>query len=340
MTPPAFPIPRSVSIALGRLRLTVIACCWIIGLSLFAQLLIWSLAAYTELRFDQAAEVANGPVIVHAEVEAAAAINRVRERRASGQPEHSETDIPPNDGHAPASETTVDKQAAVAPPNVTEAAPSNSGRPMSRTDQQFATTFNFAAGFGHGAMLLLIPVIMLATLIAAGAGISSVDKSVSSFLWLLLVAVIVFPTGNLLSLPWESGALTSYEHMTSKVDQLHEQRRQRIAGVQPAADRPAVSTIEFHTRFGLLPISCIVGVALVGIRFCSSLEGAVVRDEPMRLDPVLEREAANIKPTSLHAGRSGSVLSRTMSGATDPEADRPMPSARGVSPGESPRRLI
>jgi hypothetical protein len=105
----------------------------------------------------------------------------------------------------------------------------------------------------------------------------------------------------------------------------------KLEGEQAAT---AGSSLMFYTRLGLLPAMCIVGITLVCLRFCSGVEAGI---ESMRLDPALEREASNISPSSLHAGRSTAVLTRTMQSEAEPPSTA---SARTVSPGQSPQRLI
>lgn len=316
------PIPSSVSIALGRCRYAVVGCCWLVALALAAQMFIWSLATFTDLRFEEAsASSGEAPMIVHAEPEASPSDNatRARERRAVPRPE-----------------TATD-------PYTEDAENAQPAEPVfSRTDRQFAGTFDLAAGFGQCAMFVLLLVVGLTVMLAAASGLSSVDQTVSSFLWLLLVALVALPMGNLLSLPWQDGALTTYEHMTTAVDQLHEQQKHRIAGIEQSGDEPRLGAVEFYTRFGLMPAACIVGITLVGLRYCSSLEGALPQRERMRFDPALEREASNITPTSLHGGRSGSVFNRAINPSyeSSDSSEKAMPSARSVSPGDQPKRLI
>lgn len=292
-----------------------------IGLALASQMFLWSLATFTELRFEPPGKPGDAPMIVHAEQEEMAANGsvRARERRAVPRPETS---------IAPADESVDSDQPAK--------------RVLSRTDQRLAGIFNIAAGLGQCATFMLLAIVGLTVMLAAASGLSSVDQTVSSFLWLLLVALLVLPMGSLFTLPWQRGALTTYEHMTVSVDQLHEQQRARIAGIEREPNQPQVSALEFYTRFGLLPAACIVGTVLVGLRYCSSLEGSLPQRERMRLDPALEREAANITPTSLLGGRSGSVFNRAIGGAdeTAGKNEKTPPSARSVSPGNQPKRLI
>jgi hypothetical protein len=44
---------RSLSLALGRLRFAVVTSCWVIALCLVAQIVVWSLCTFTELRHTE-----------------------------------------------------------------------------------------------------------------------------------------------------------------------------------------------------------------------------------------------------------------------------------------------
>jgi hypothetical protein len=106
-----------------------------------------------------------------------------------------------------------------------------------------------------------------------------------------------------------------------------------------AAVAPAGGGIEFYLRYLLLPFTCIIGLALLALRFSAGVEAAIVRTD-YRLDPVLEREAANIKASSLHgSGRNNAALGGTITATTSAPAGAP-PSATQVSPGVAPRRII
>ena len=306
---------QSVGLALGRLRLAVVLCCWMVGLGLGSQLVIWSLAAYTDTRFDVAEQ---GEAMTETAVVAAESPRQQRIRQAR----EAELGIDLGRG---------------------ESRPVEPKRVLSRTDGIFATIYDAAAGIGRSAMLAIIPLMMVGVMLAAGSATPGVERVVSSLVWALLGAVLILPLGSAFGLPWESGALSSYQQMTNTVDQVRASTADAAStpGEEAPADDEAVtatgpSSLVMHGRFGLLPCACMVGMALVGLRFCAGVEAGILAAESMRLDPALEREAANMSPSSLHAGRTTGVLSRTL----QRESEESMPSAKTVSPGESPQRLI
>jgi hypothetical protein len=105
----------------------------------------------------------------------------------------------------------------------------------------------------------------------------------------------------------------------------------------------------------VLPLACVVAVAIIGLRFCAGVQAGMPVVESMKLDPVLEREAANITPGSLHGGRGAAALrgvavsngnGHTAAPASPPRqvvaagAGSPGPGMMQPSPGVAPRRLI
>ena len=56
-----------VQIAHGQLRFMVLACCWLVGLSLCAQIVVWSLATFTEMRYVGATASGASQLVVQAD---------------------------------------------------------------------------------------------------------------------------------------------------------------------------------------------------------------------------------------------------------------------------------
>lgn len=303
---------RSIGVALARLRFSVVCCCWLVGVALAAQVVIWSLATYTDLRFETPEEPASesAETVVVGESQQQQRIREIRE---------AEFGIDLDDA----------TPAAIRPQRV-----------PGRLDRVFEAAHGLAGGLGRCAMLAAIPLMMVALILCATAAVPGVDRMVSSLTWTLALATLVLPFGELFGLPWQSGALTDYQHMTAMADKVN------LPMVDGKTQEPQISSLVFFSRLALLPIACVVGVTLVGLRFGSGIEAGVARED-MRLDPALEREAGNISPSSLHAGRSAGALGHTLRTAgNDDESSKPdstssQPhSARAVSTGDAPKRLI
>jgi hypothetical protein len=201
-------------------------------------------------------------------------------------------------------------------------------RVLTKYDRILATASSLASGFGTLAVLALVPIIVLGVLLGASSATSGVDKTVSAFGWSLVVALLALPVGEFASLPWRDGGFWSYAGLTAQID----------AGATPTA-------LVFLAQYLLLPAACLLGSAILGMKFGAGVELGLMRKEMLRLDPALEQEAANIKPSSLHGGRTAGAMrqaeragssSASASGAnetTSPSIDQP-------SPGEVPKRLI
>src|SRR5438094_38749 len=81
----------------------------------------------------------------------------------------------------------------------------------------------------------------------------------------ILLGLLVLPLGEFAGLPWRDGALFAYSSMTDMVDAA-----QAHHGSQSAA---------FYARFGFLPLACLIGAALIGLRFCAGIEAALPQAE-------------------------------------------------------------
>jgi hypothetical protein len=306
------PSTRSVSLALGRLRMGIILSSWVIGLSLFAQLIIWSMATFTEMRWEIVEETVEVPLVVGsgAAMPVRQSLRKAGEDGAANQPLAPLVQVP----------STTTEPVCIS----------------SRHDRTFASVVNVTGAAGRCAAVVLLALIGLGVLLAANTAVSGTDRTVSAFLWAVLVAIIILPLGGAFALPWSGGALSTYENMTAWVDHISPPPHE--TAISEAAPNFEGGTIMFYLQFGLLPVVAIVGVTLIGLRFCSAVELALLPREDQRIDPALEREAANISPSSLHGGRTGDALKRTL--VTAPNGEDRLPSATQLSPGNAPKRLI
>jgi hypothetical protein len=208
---------------------------------------------------------------------------------------------------------------------------------MTKQDFIMGRLSSLALTCGSLAVVLLIPMIIVGVMLAASSATPGVERVVSAFMWSLAVAVLVLPLGTQFGLPWAYGGLVPYEYMTQNVD------RQMVDGRWGDAT--------FHARFSGLPLFCLIGVGFVGFRFSNGVAGGILPKEDIRLDPTLEKEAANIKPGSLIGGRAASALRTVQPAAAAPHT----PAVTAVTPagaaevrpgmlqptaGDAPKRLI
>lgn len=293
---------RSVSAAFGRLRRAVIVCAWLIGLCIGAQTIVWSLATFTEMRYE----------IVEPETDAPRVVRADEDRRQNLRALAGAAGVDP----AAAGAVGDDPQPQRVP---------------SAHDRRFATCIRITGTVGVLATLALLPLMAVGTMLAAGSATPGIERTVSSLTWSIVLALLILPIGELTEIVDFGGALVRYEEMVADVEASR-------------ANEPGASGLMFYLRYLLLPGTCAVGAAFVGLRFCAGIEAALVQDDSLVLDPALEQEVARIKPGSLHgAGRSAAALGATLgSGAPVPPLQQPpnMPSATQVSPGNAPKRLI
>lgn len=282
-----------VSLALSRLRRGVTTCCWVVGMALVIQTMIWAVATFMDVRFTVLQDSHKPELIISAD--------QARE------------EVSPLTGAAPAN--------VVADAEGIEAV--NPNRIMTKYDMMMSKASSLAMSAGTIAMVLLVPLLALGVLLTTGSATPGVERTVSAFSWSLVVGLLVMPIGQWLGLPWQEGALASYGQMTQQVDLL----------IGDSLDNWGTPT--FYCRFAVLPLACVVGVTMIGLKFATGVHAGIIQKESMRLDPALEREAANVKPSSLHGGRATAAMNMLAS------ADRQPVAAAAAPSGEAPpRRLI
>jgi hypothetical protein len=212
------------------------------------------------------------------------------------------------------------------------AEPPPAQRQLSATDRRLSMAASLASGVGLLATIAILPLLVLSVLLAVNSNSPGIEQVIAAFTWAVLIALLMLPLGELLGLPWREGALYSYSRMTAEVDAVH-------------AIAQGWAGPTFYARFAGLPLACVVGMTLVGLQYSAGVAAVLPQKEDMRLDPVLEKEAGNISPTSLHGGRSAGALRAATApvagaaaganGAVLHPAGMTQPSA-----GVAPRRLI
>ena len=131
-----------------------------------------------------------------------------------------------------------------------------------------------------------------------------------------------------MGLPWTDGGLWSYQNLVNQVDHADGEGQSLAVSFVPIA------------RHLLLPLVCITGLALVGLRFSDGVRMGLIRKEVLTLDPALEREAGNIRLSSLHGGR-GAAAMRQAELREDTSAKAKTPKSETPKPKEKlPKRLI
>jgi len=178
-----------VGLALVRLRLSVLACVWVIGLSLMAQMGVWIAATFTDVRHEVVRNAPAPALIVTSTVK--------HDSQAAGGIE--------------AGNTAAINQAK-------EAASAGPERAISKYDSMMGMLARFASGAAMLALLVLIPLMALGVMLSAGTATPGVEHTVGAFTWSILLSLLLLPLGDFVGLPWREGAMYSYPTMTDLVD--------------------------------------------------------------------------------------------------------------------------
>lgn len=196
------------------------------------------------------------------------------------------------------------------------------------------TSLSLAAGTLALIVLVLLASIMV--IIVAAARAPGTNEAVSALIWSVIVGALTLPLGGLLDFPWQGSALRSYEIITEQVEIA------TATGTQ----------FSFYAKFLLLPVVCIVGILMIGLRFGAAARKGLPDPRPY-LDPELEKETAGVSPTSLHgSGRTAGAFKRVVAEkdkdklreieekVKEQTGEKPVTTAGGVSAGERLRRPI
>ncbi len=180
----AQPINRSLCIALGRLRFVIVTSCWVIALSLFTQVLVWSLCSFTELRFTEPEKLAgDAPLIVHGDKDTATASGE--EKPGRWRPEVEAEDPQ---------------------------------QPSSAIDRVFRIVVTVARTMGLMSALIICPLLCLGVLLAVPAGAPRVERAVNALTWSIVLILLILPLGGWFGMAWQQGTITDYTGMVLEVD--------------------------------------------------------------------------------------------------------------------------
>ncbi|MHC4272809.1 MAG: hypothetical protein ACYSUR_03965 [Planctomycetota bacterium] len=178
---------RSLSLALGRLRFAVVTSCWVIALGLVAQIVVWSLCTFTELRHTEAVPPDGVPLIVG-------------DKPAPGKPE--------------AARAAANKDARWKPGSDDE----EDVVPISPFDRVFKISVTVARTMCLMGSLLICPLMALGVILGVPAGAPKVERAVNALIWGLVLACLALPLGGWFGMGWKEGAVSSYGQMVAAVD--------------------------------------------------------------------------------------------------------------------------
>ena len=177
-------INRSLCIALGRMRFVIVTSCWVIALSLLAQVLVWSLCTFTDLRFADPSASGEVPLIVENTPKP-----EVNESRGRWRPQTG-----------PAQEVV----------------------PLSAVDRILKIVVTVARTMALMSALVIVPLLCLGVLLAVPAGAPRVERAVNALTWAIILVLLIMPLGGWFGMAWSQGTITDYTGLTLEVDAARE----------------------------------------------------------------------------------------------------------------------
>lgn len=305
--PPDF----SMRIAHGQMRFIVLACCWLIGISLVTQVFVWSVITFTDVRNSVPQSVSSDvPLVVKANEPSGASIF------SPAQAAHIQT-------------------AGTTDGSITH------GFGLSQYDRLLSAATSSARTLGTLAVLTLCPLVAIGLLLGAICGAHRLDQGISALSWSIVLALLILPIGNWIGLPWTEGALNTYSAMLSEVESA------KYAAFGAGFDLQFYSRFLFLPSLCLVGF-ILLGVSFSGsvqgllvVRESHKLDPALEKE-------VANMKATSLHGGG---GRLYGAFRRAVSKNAEPAEEEPeitkpiidpnqMPTATKVSTGDAPKRLI
>lgn len=302
--PPLSYIPRPhISSALQHMRFGVTTAAVVLSLCVAAQVVVWSIVHYTEIRIETLAPTTpSDPLQV---------IRASMTRRPAGfdQPIPVDSSLLPSVAQEPH-------------------APIDPNQVASAGDLTLRRASAITQSVGVLAALLFGALVFQGVVVAGGSGAPGIEKAVTAGSWSLVIVLLTLPLSTLLpSLPF-AGVFVSYDQMVRGSDAY------RGAGFG------APGWMGFYGSNLLMPFILIVGVGLVVARFRSGIEAGVIVTNMSQLDEKLEREIRAMNLGQLAQPRALGALQSAI-GSAPQAAAAPMGHATAFNePPARPQRPL
>ena len=171
---------RSLCLALGRLRFAIVTSCWVIAFALIAQLVVWSLVSFTEMRYASGDELANASQVVDEKPKSK------QGKEARWRPESAEeTEGPP---------------------------------PLGTVDRIFKVAVTVARTMALMCALVLCPLLSLGLILAVPSGAPRVERAVNALFWAIVLVILAMPLGGWFGMAWQQGTISDYHQMITEVE--------------------------------------------------------------------------------------------------------------------------
>ncbi|MHC4989830.1 MAG: hypothetical protein ACYTGC_02525 [Planctomycetota bacterium] len=179
------PQPSSIALGLAGLRSYISVCCWITVLALAIQILVWSLAAFTNVRYSTVDRWENQEVVTK----------------------------------APAKRLDPESQTAQAlPASVLDAIEPGPIQVRTRWDQLFNDLSALSLAAGSLALVVVILLLVVGVNLMTASAMSGVEKAISALIWAIIIAVVALPASEVVNMPWKGSALRAYEVMVNDIE--------------------------------------------------------------------------------------------------------------------------
>ncbi len=180
---------RSLCLALGRLRFVIVTSCWLIGLSLVAQVVIWSLCTFTELR------EAGAP-----------SPDQVKQIGAADDKKKEVKKAP----------LTEPKKEAKWRPDGTD--PAEEAGPRGPADRMFRILVTVSRTMGLMGAFIICPLLSLGVLLAVPAGAPRAERAINALTWAIVLVLLAMPLGGWFGMAWNQGTIMDYSSMIQEIE--------------------------------------------------------------------------------------------------------------------------
>jgi hypothetical protein len=166
------------------LRFVIVTSCWVIALTLFTQVVIWSLCSFTDLRFSETEKLAgDAPLIIDNGTDTG--VGRGAKQSSRWRPE-----------------VEAEEQE----------------RQASSMDRVFRVAVTVARTMGLMSAIIVCPLLCLGVLLAVPAGAPRVERAVNALTWSIVLVLLILPLGGWFGMAWQQGTITDYAGLVQEAD--------------------------------------------------------------------------------------------------------------------------
>lgn len=287
-----------ISQAVKGLRRWVILCASVVTLACLTQALIFGMVYYTDVR--QETVVAAPPKELRV----------VESRDRANQPVHTGPKTLVETGNAapllgPGSlmDTHTNVVGGVRANLLADSKPIDPNLVTSAWDAYLRRTSMTAVGIGAVATMVLCALSFMGTVIAGGASIPGVEKSVTATFWSMVLASLVLPWKDIMpSLP-VPGIFAPYDSLISAAETA----------------RAGGSAAYLFAQWLVLPMLAGLAATMVATWFCAGVRRGIIVTSVSELDRQIEKEVANINKRGVaNSGpRAIGALNRAIGDSTE-----------------------